>query len=157
MFPLAEMTYEIPVWHPFVVHFPIALLVLGGGVAAAYAMSGRALWRAVTGLLVAFGTLGAWAANATGEALYAHVEGTPIVEELVGRHEALGNWTLALGAAATAVWLGVLAWRRRAGRTFDEPDPLGVRLAVAALALAAAVLVVLTGRLGGVMVWGVAS
>lgn len=151
------MTYEIPVWHPFVVHFPIALLVLGGGVAVVYAVAGRALWRAATGLLVAFGTLGAWAANATGDSLYAHVEGTPIVEELVGRHEALGTWTLALGAAATLVWLGVLAWRRRTGRSFDEPDPLAVRLLVAALALAAAVLVVLTGRLGGIMVWGIAG
>lgn len=151
------MTYEIPVWHPFVVHFPIALLVLGGGVAVAYAATGRALWRAVTGLLVTFGTLGAWAANATGEALYAHVEGTPIVEELVGRHEALGNWTLALSASATLAWLAILIWRRRTGRGVEEPDPLGLRLLVAALALAAAVLVALTGRLGGVMVWGVAG
>ncbi len=151
------MTYEIPVWHPFVVHFPIALLLLGGGVAVVYAATGRTLWRAVTGLLVSVGTLGAWAANATGETLYAHVEGAPIVEELVGRHELFGKWTLALGAAATLVWLGVLAWRRRSGRAFDEPDPLAVRLVLAALVLAAAVLVALTGRLGGVMVWGVAG
>lgn len=150
------MTYEIPVWHPLVVHFPIALLLLGGGVAVVYAATGRALWRAGTGLLVSLGTLGAWAANATGEALYAHVEGSPIVEELVGLHELLGKWTLALGAAATLVWLGVLAWRRRTERD-HEPDPLAVRLVLAVLALAAAVLVALTGRLGGVMVWGVAA
>lgn len=150
------MTYEIPVWHPLVVHFPIALLLLGGVVAVGYAATGRALWRAMTGLLVSAGTLGAWAANATGEALYAHVEGAPIVEELVGRHELLGQWAFVLGVAATLGWLGVSGWWRRSGRD-REPDPLAARLVLAALALAAAVLVVLTGRLGGVMVWGVAG
>lgn len=151
------MPYEIPVWHPLVVHFPIALLLLGGGVAVAYLVTGHAFWRAVTGLAVGLGGLGAWVANATGEAMYTHVEGTPIVEELVGRHEALGGWAMWAGAAAFLAWLGVSLWRRRTPHDLPARDPLGLRLLVAAPAVASAVLVVLTGRLGGLMVWGVAG
>lgn len=155
------MDYDIPTWHPIVVHFPIALLIFGGGLAVLYAATGRDPWRTVTGLAVGLGTLGALVANRTGEALYEQVEGTPIVEELVGRHETFGEWALWLGIAATLAWGGAMLWRRRAAlgteaRDPEARDPLGVRLLVAALALAAAVLVALAGHLGGTMVWGIA-
>ena len=151
------MTYEIPTWHPFLVHFPIALFVLGGGAGVLYAVTGRELWRVATGLTLGLGTFGALLANRTGETLHEQVEGTPIVEELVERHEAFGEWALWVGLAAFLVWLGVMLWRRRKERAPEERDPLGLRLVVATLALAAAVLVVLAGRLGGIMVWGVAG
>lgn len=151
------MTYDIPVWHPFVVHFPIALLLLGGAVAVAYLVTGRGLWRAVTGLVVGTGALGAWVANATGEAMYTHVEGTPIVEELVGRHESLGAWAMWVGAAAFLAWLGVSLWRWRTANDRPARDPIGLRLLVAVPAVTSAILVVLTGRLGGLMVWGIAG
>lgn len=149
------MDYVIPTWHPFAVHFPVAFLLLGALAGVVWAATGRALWRSVTGLAVGLGTLGALAANRTGEALHDEVEGTPIVEELVERHEQFGDWALWLGLAAVLAWVGVVVWRRRREFGAEEPTPLGLRLLVAALAVAAAVLVLLAGRLGGTMVWGV--
>jgi uncharacterized membrane protein len=146
------MDLVIPYWHPLVVHFPIALVVFGAAAALAYAALGRAFWRGVS--LVAFcgGTLGAWAANVTGETIHEAVEGTPVVEALVEQHETYGEWTLWLCIAVVLVLAGAMWAQRGAG---DAADPLPWRLAVVVLALAAAVLVVLAGHLGGTMVWGV--
>ncbi|MEP0547799.1 MAG: DUF2231 domain-containing protein [Rhodothermales bacterium] len=146
---------EIPYWHPVIVHFPIALLIFGAGMAAVYAVVGRAFWRGVTLLAFAAGTLGAWAAVWTGEAIYEGVEGTPIVEALVETHEEFGEWALWLGVATTLVLVGVTVWARHTKR--DAADPVAVRLIVLALALAAAGLVARAGHLGGTMVWGVAG
>lgn len=148
------MDLEIPYWHPVVVHFPIALVVFGAAAALVYAALGRAFWRGVALLAFVAGTLGAWAANVTGETIYEAVEGTPVVEALVDRHETYGEWALWMSAAAALV-LGGAAWTQRAKG--GEPDPLGWRLVAVALALAAAVLVVLAGHLGGTMVWGVSA
>jgi uncharacterized membrane protein len=148
------MDLEIPYWHPLVVHFPIALVVFGAAAALVYAALGRAFWRGVALLAFVGGALGAWAANVTGETIYEAVEGTPVVEALVERHETYGEWALWLSVAAALV-LGGAAWARRAESA--DPDPLPWRLVAVALALAAAVLVVLAGHLGGTMVWGVAA
>ena len=151
------MDYVIPTWHPFLVHFPIVLLLLAGGLSVGYAVTGRALWRTLTGAALGLGTLGALFANRTGEALHDEVEGTPIVEVFVEQHEEFGEWALWLGAGATLVWLGVTVWQRRTARSLDVRDPLWARLLLAGLALAAAVLVLRAGHLGGIMVWGVAG
>lgn len=152
---LAFVQYEIPVWHPVVVHFPIALLTFGAGAAVAYAVLGRAFWRRVALLAVAPGAVLAWAAVATGEALYEEVEGTPLVEELIERHEVLGEWAFWVSLIAAAALAGVTLWLRRTGSDPARPEPLALRLGVAALVAAAAVLVLLAGRSGGTMVWGV--
>lgn len=146
------MDLEIPYWHPVVVHFPIALLLFGAAAAVVYAVLGRAFWRGVALLGFAVGTAGAWAAVWTGETLEEAVEGEPVVDALVGRHEDLGEWTLWVSAAALVVLIGVTVW---AWHTKPEHEHLALRLAVAVLALAAAVLVAMTGHLGGQMVWGI--
>ncbi len=151
------MNVEIPYWHPLVAHFPIALLIFGAGMAAAYAVVGRAFWRGVTLLAFAAGTLGAWAAVWTGETIYEGVEGTPIVEELVESHEEFGEWALWLGVATSLVLVGVVLWRRLTQPGAAAADPVAVRLVVLVLALTAAVLVARAGHLGGTMVWGVAG
>ncbi|MEM1044328.1 MAG: DUF2231 domain-containing protein [Bacteroidota bacterium] len=149
------MDLTIPYWHPAVVHFPIALLLFGAAAAVVYGALGRAFWRGVALLAFAAGTAGAWAAVRTGKTIYEAVEGEPVVEALVGRHQALADWTLWVSAAVLAVLAGAAVWTRRTGRA--GPDPLVLRLAVTGLAVAAAVLVAMTGRLGGQMVWGVAA
>ena len=114
---------------------------------------GGAFWRGVALLAFAVGTLGAWLAVRTGETIEESVEGMPVVEALVERHEDLGEWTLWVSLAALVVLAGATAWARRTG----EREHLALRLLAGALALAAAVLVAMTGRLGGLMVWGVAG
>ncbi len=147
------MDLTIPYWHPVVVHFPIALLLFGAAAAVVYGVLGRAFWRGVALLAFAAGTVGAWAAVWTGETLEEAVEGEPVVEALVGRHEDLGEWTLWVSAAVLVLLVGTTVWRWRTGRT--ESDPIALRIAVAILAVAAAVLVAMTGHLGGQMVWGI--
>lgn len=151
------MDLEIPYWHPVVVHFPIAFVLFGAAAAVVYAALGRAFWRGVALLGFAAGTAGAWAAVWTGETIHEAVEGTPVVDALVGRHEDLGEWTLWVSLAALVVLAGIALWAWRAGRGPAERDPLALRLVALALALGAAVLVALTGHLGGQMVWGVAG
>ncbi len=150
------MDLDIPYWHPLVVHFPIALVLFGAAAAAVYAALGRAFWRGVALLGFATGSLGAWAAVWSGEAIEEGVGGMPVVEALVERHEDLGEWTLWVSLAAFVALAGATGWAWRTGRTPAERDPVALRLVALVLALAAAVLVVLTGHLGGQMVWGVA-
>ncbi len=145
---------DIPYWHPVVVHFPIALVLFGAAAAAVYAALGWAFWRGVALAAFAVGALSAWVAVRTGETLEEAVEGTPVVDALVGRHEDLGEWALWLSLATLIALAGATVWARRTGA---EREPVALRLAVAALALAAAVLVAMTGHLGGQMVWGVAG
>lgn len=149
------MDLEIPYWHPVVVHFPIALILFGAAAAVVYAVVGRAFWRGVALLAFALGALGAWAANETGETIYNEVEGTPVVEAFVDRHEAYGEWALWLSVATALVLAAATWWAQRAGQAGRRRDPLAWRLVVVVLGVAAAVLVALAGHLGGTMVWGV--
>jgi uncharacterized membrane protein len=149
------MDLEIPYWHPIVVHFPIALIAFGAAAALVYAVAGRAFWRGMALYAFAVGAVGAWVANVTGETIYEDVEGTPVVEALIDQHRTYGEWTLWLSVATVLMLVGATWWMRRAGQAGRARDPLAWRLAVLALALAAAVLVGLAGHLGGTMVWGV--
>ncbi len=150
------MPYEVPYLHPAVVHFPIALLGLGGAVALVYAAVGRAFWREAALLLCLVGAVGAVAATRTGEALEEAVEGEPMAELFLADHERYGEWTQWASLLAVAALGGVTVWRRRiAPRHATRPDPLGVRVLAALPAVAAAGLAVQAGRLGGLMVWGV--
>ena len=150
------LQYEIPVLHPVAVHFPLALLLAAALSAVVWAIRGQAFWRRVTLWLVLLGTGGALLAYFTGEPMEEHVEGVPIVVELVELHEQFALYTLILagtaltGLAAASFWL-----ERRTTLERDPPDPLGLRLVLTAAVLAAAALVAWTGHIGGTMVWGV--
>lgn len=149
------MDLVIPYWHPVVVHFPVALIPFGAVAAVVYAATGRALWRTVALLAFVAGALGAWASVATGESIYEEVEGTPVVETFVERHETYGEWALWTSVATVVLLAGRAGWSWRAERGSEGRDPFWLRGSVLALALAAAVLVALAGHLGGLMVWGV--
>lgn len=149
------MDLEIPYWHLIVVHFPIALILFGAAAALVYAIVGRAFWRGVALLAFGVGALGAWAANVTGETIYEDVEGTPVVEAFVERHATYGEWALWLSVATVLTLTAATWWAQQAGQAGRTRDPLAWRLVVIVLALAAGVLVALTGHLGGTMVWGV--
>ena len=148
--------YEIPVLHPLAVHFPLALIMVAAGVLVVWSIRGTTFWRRVGLLLLTLGMAGALFAYFTGEALEEHVEGTPIVEELVPLHEDMALYALIvtgvalLGLAGLSVWL-----ERRTTLERDPKDPLIPRIVITMLAVAAAILIAWTGLIGATMVWGV--
>lgn len=143
----------IPYWHPLVVHFPIALLVVAAGGAAAWAVRGGAFFRRFTLVLLALGSIGAFTARQTGEALEHDMEGDPAVERYVETHEDAATYALAASLLALLA-LGAAEWQ---ARRRSPPDALAWRLAGALLALIAAGFVVRAGHTGGLMVWGVGA
>lgn len=167
------------VWHPALVHFPIAFLALAGPAALVWALGGSGFWRRVTLLLLALGTVGVLAARQTGESLEESVEGEPRAERYLHAHEDAANWTLGLAAASLLVVGAAEAVSRRvrASATTDLVyDPatdsygaapvapvaarsgaVALRAAGALLTLLAAGSVVRTGHLGGLMTWGEAT
>jgi uncharacterized membrane protein len=150
------LQYEIPVLHPLVVHFPIALIVIAGVTAIVWSIRATAFWRRATLLLMALGMAGGLFAYFTGDAIEEQSEGTPIVEELVGLHEDVALYALIVtgvalvGLAALSVWL-----ERRTTLERDPPDPLVPRLVLTVLTVLAAALIAWTAHIGGTMVWGV--
>ena len=155
--------YTIPYLHPLAVHFPLVLLMLAAGAATAYAVLGTDVWRRAVLVLLFLGVPAAYWAHQTGEALEDGMEGDPAVERFVEYHEAAAAATLWVSLAAfAAVAGGTLWWRQHQKRRVTSTpggalakEPLGLRLLVLLLALAAAVLVAYTAHLGGLMVWGV--
>jgi len=157
--------YEIPFLHPLVVHFPLVLLLLGAGAAVLYLVFGRAFFRQAGLVLFLLGSVGAWAAERTGGDLYNAVEGDPLVEQVVERHEQGAEWTVWMSVIAALGFGVVSASRIRRPKRPAEGEapapaapvrePLWGRLLVLLPALAAAVLVAWTAHLGGIMVWGV--
>lgn len=150
------LQYEIPVLHPLAVHFPVVLIVVAAGVLIVWSIRGTSFWRRAGLLLLTLGMVGALFSYFTGEALEEHVEGTPIVEELVHLHEDMALYSLIvtgvalLGLAGLSVWL-----ERRTTLERDPQDPLIPRIAITVLAVAAAVLIAWTGHIGSTMVWGI--
>lgn len=148
--------YEIPLLHPFAVHFPVALFVVAALVALVWLVRGRSFWRKVVLLLVGFAAVGTLVAYVSGDAAEAQAEGVPIVELLVEDHEAAATVLLYAALATFAALGGVSFWlHRRTTLERDPPDPLWVRVAFTVAVVALALLVVWTARLGGTMVWGV--
>lgn len=147
--------YEIPVWHPILVHFPIAFILAGALAASLWSLRASALWRQIALFLFTLGVAGGLGAYFTGEAMEEQAEGTPIVEELVELHESAALYTLIVAGAVLLGLAVVSVWQARQDPSERRPDPLSVRLVLALLALAAAALVAWTGHLGGSMVWGV--
>ena len=148
---LAE--YTIPVLHPIVVHFPIALGVVALVTAALWLVRNQHTWWASTLVLEALAFVGAFVALRTGEQMEEQSEGVAMVDRFVDLHESMGEralWALgiALAGLVAARWYG----RRD---TEHAGTPMLWRILAFLLVLAAAVLVGITGHIGGLMTWGV--
>jgi uncharacterized membrane protein len=103
-------------FHPQVVHFAIALLIVG--VALRWvSLTGRAAFASPAAVvLIVTGTFAAFAAVNSGEAAHSPVEQVPGSREVVLDHEAWGQRTAYVFAAVAALEVLVLATqRRRAG------------------------------------------
>lgn len=121
--------------HPVLVHLPIAALLLAA-VAELLVLVRGERWKPATAILVVTGTLGTIGAIVSGVNLEGAQE-----PHLLARHELLGWLTLVGGLTASGMllamrWVPMRRW------------PLFAVLAITA------VLVSLTGHIGGAMVWG---
>lgn len=132
-------------FHPRLVHFPIALIVVG----AIFELVGRITdldwWRRSAFAMLVIGVLAAGFALSSGEGAAVQAwERQGVPREPLERHETAGKLTFWVGALA--VLLRLLAGRLGALRSFASGGAL-------ALHLAAAGLVVLAGFHGGKLVY----
>lgn len=134
--------------HPAVVHFPIALLIVGSGAAVVAVVVRRWHLPWLAALLLVFGAAGAVVAVGTGEEEEEMVEtNSAAAEQVLDEHEEWGKTTrnLALAAALFAVAAAFTTKVRVAG--------IGLSLVAAVLAVASAYCVALTGHYGGELVY----
>ena len=129
--------------HPLVVHFPVALLLLAAAIEFIRVFRDDARLGRLTIFLVGIGAAGAVVAAATGW-VFAH-ESHP--EQSM---RATLTWHRWLGLATAA--LSVLAWVT-ARRWADGPRR-GTRWINRAIGWLAAGLLIITGHLGALLVWG---
>lgn len=142
--------------HPSFVHFPVALLLLGGATGLLWLFTGTPLWRQVTAVLLVAGTLGAFAAHYTGQDMAEAFADRPAVKLLGERHEDFGLWTVIASALAAGAFLAACISQSSCDlKGYPGPDRKPALRALCALAaLAAAALVTYTAHLGGLMTWG---
>lgn len=147
----------IPYWHPVLVHFPVALLLVAGGAALVWLATGRTFWRQATLALVLLGAVGAFAAKQTGEALEDGVRNDPgFNRSLVHEHEESGEQaTIAAVLALAAMAFAEFYARRTPTGETKRRAALAVRVVASLLVVVAAGLVARTGHLGGQATWGV--
>jgi uncharacterized membrane protein len=130
--------------HPIVVHFPIALLLVGFLLDGIFLILGRRQWADVTFLIVALGIAGAFAAGLTGEVAEHAIE--PLAESTKAALEAHHEFAGLVNFFGT----GMLALRlmvrlRPAKRLFLA--------AYLAIGLGTCGLLGITARRGGVLVY----
>ncbi len=153
----AVFQYEIPVWHPLVVHLPIVAILLGAFAVGIWAVRPNP-YRLRSGMMLyGIGVLGGLVAYFTGDPMLEQTEGEPIVDMLSPLHEDLALYALVF-TALTLAGLFVYGWydRRVLALHRDGWSRGLMRAGLALLAFLAALLILATAHVGGTMVWGVA-
>lgn len=133
--------------HPAVVHFPIALLLLGAVVAVAAAFAPR--WRLplIATVLLALGAIGSVVATQTGESQGEMVGETPAIETVLDQHEAWAERTQTAAIVATLFAVAALCTTRW------PVAARGLGIVTAAGALLVTWCVIQTGHYGGQLVY----
>lgn len=141
---------DIGSWHPQVVHFVIAPVILGV-ILRLISLTGRVRWTnyAATTLLV-FAALVSFVATKSGDDAHGPAERIPGARPVVEEHEAWGNRTRNLLILLGLVELGALAFARYESR---RQVLQGMRIASAALGLVAIFFVYETAEEGGEIVY----
>ena len=102
---------NIGYWHPQIVHFVIALLVVGV-IARLVSLTGRWAWTSpMATVLILIGTLGAVAAVKSGDDAHGPAERVPGARDAVVEHEEWGERTRNIFLAVLVLELGALALR----------------------------------------------
>ena len=147
------LDYSIPVLHPVVVHFPVALGVISLLFAIGWVIRNKPFWLSATSWLVALAWIGTIVALRTGEVMEEQSEGVAMVDQFVHLHETLGEraaWALGL----SLLWL-IFAWWHAKNDVKQSGTRLWIRLVGGLLLLISAALLALTGHIGGLMTWGI--
>ncbi|MDA0747070.1 MAG: DUF2231 domain-containing protein [bacterium] len=130
--------------HPLIVHFPIALLILGAICDAIGILMRRDFFLKTGHLLLAMGATAAIAAAITGENAAEVAEKIPGITEDLERHETL----------STAVaWLSVALTLTRSHFVFKKRFTGTTRILYLVIAIAIAALTAASGYTGGRMVY----
>lgn len=144
--------YRIPVLHPLLVHFPIALTFVALVCAGLWLVLDRRHWLMSAALLQSVAWVFTWAAFLTGDALHEQSEGVTIVDQLVEYHESMAEWALwVTGISAFLLWMMLRVSSRDTRRAGSAR---WMRIAGFLVTLAACALIVWVSHIGGVMVWG---
>lgn len=99
-------------FHPMIVHFPVALILVGFLADAVYVFYKKEICLSKMGLfLMVLGTLGAGAAYLTGNLFTIEPTEGSIVE-IFERHETLALITLLIMTIGTVIRIGVLVFRK---------------------------------------------
>jgi uncharacterized membrane protein len=134
--------------HPAIVHFPIALLLVGAAVAVAAVFVRPWHFPVFAAILLSLGALGAVAATVTGEEEEEKVEhAIPSAEPVLKKHEEWGESARNAGilAAVFAIGAAALVSRPVIGRFLS--------VLTAFVAIGAGYAVVQTGHFGGELVY----
>jgi len=126
--------------HPIVVHFPIALTVVGALAILAYAILRRDWLRWFGPILLTIALAGAGGAYFSGEAAKDRAERIGVPQAAIQEHEEAGIWAIWLVALST-----LLAWATHASRR-------GVWVA-AVVSLVAVATVAVASHRGGTLVY----
>jgi len=128
----------LPAWesaHPFIVHFPIALLFVAfiPMVIGLVDWKRRWVWQVAGLLLLLLGTAGAFVAVMSGEATeHKLVVTSEVIEEAIEHHEHAGEFARTLAVAATALFVVVLGL----GAGLKKGKGRRIAVAIGALAFA---------------------
>lgn len=111
-----ELPYLYQV-HPAIVHFPIALLVLGAAVAAVRLRRSSPQWLSLAeSALLWLGTLAAWTALGFGLLAEMKAPHKPLAWEVLADHKTLGFWTCGVFSAFSLLRL----WTTQRARDADR-------------------------------------
>ncbi len=148
---LAE--YSIPVLHPVLVHFPVALSWIALIAACVWLFRDRQNWLRNTIYVEALALIGAFSAVRTGEKMEEQSEGVPMIDQFVEFHETMGERSMWL-LAVTLAFLIFSHWY--SGRDMSRSGTkLWIRVIAFLLVLCSALAIGLTAHTGGIMTWGI--
>lgn len=146
---------DVPVIHPMIVHFPIALLLLTPALLLAWSHVQNLSWHNAAMMCATGGALSTTFAYLSGDAIRTYSANSPMVKLLIDQHERSALGTL-IGA-----WLvfGALLVVYRVADYHPSPQgaspvPYWMRASIIVIAALTAALAAYTGHIGGKMVWG---
>lgn len=143
--------WRTELWHPLLVHFPIALLLVGTGLRLIGTLhrrySGIDFLVPAGRLVLTLGAIGAWAAVYTGTLADAEVVRSLCDPTIVETHETWAYWVASLFTAG--VVLDGLLWTEWGG----VPVQWGLTLLLAGCLLAGSTGLVYVGHLGSRLVY----